>query len=96
MQHFNVAMDINMRHIEEQLSHAGYTTKDKNWILHYVDDILVGLMFPKDHLPLLRIVFQGLEHSGWTLNIQKGSWFQKKVDFLRVRISKDGLSQDLS
>ena len=38
-----------------------------NWCLIYLDDIIVFLKMPKDHLDWLRVVFQKLKEAGLKL-----------------------------
>lgn len=49
MQHFNIAMDQTVTYIKEQLAPKGLPPQTGNWVVRYVDDVLIGSTQPSDH-----------------------------------------------
>lgn len=60
----------------------------------FIDDIVVTGINRSDHLVNLRCVLDRLERSGFTINKDKCSFFQKKIFYLGYIIDADGLHKD--
>ena len=65
-----------------------------NWCLIYLDDIIVFLKMPKDHLAWLRPVFQKLKEAGVKLKHSKCEFLKKSLTDMGHRISERGIETD--
>ena len=57
----------------------------------YVDDTLAASKTFKEHVQLLRKIFQSYWDHGLLISPKKTKLFRKSVDFLSVKLSEDGL-----
>lgn len=87
----NSTLSRTMSGIRKEFLNKGFTGGEKQWLIKYVDDALVGSSKPELHLQVLRVIMGGLRKHGWTLNIEKGKWGVKEIDFLRYNISAAGV-----
>ena len=65
-----------------------------NFILVYIDDILIYLNIFKEHVQQVQKVLAKLEKAGLCLKILKYEFYQKRVKFLRFVISNKGIKID--
>ena len=61
-----------------------------NWCLIYLDDVILFLKMPRDHLVQLKAVFEILE-AGLKLKPSKCEFFKKSLTYFGHRISKEGI-----
>ncbi|GMF14429.1 unnamed protein product [Phytophthora fragariaefolia] len=64
---------------------------DLEFVVVYLDDILVFSENEKEHLEHLRIVFERLEKYGVSLNGKKCHILRKEVDYLGYTLSAEGI-----
>ena len=62
----------------------------------YLDDIIIFLSTPEEHLERLRLVFERFREHNLKLNPDECDFFRMKVQFLGHIVSKDGLEVDPS
>ena len=60
----------------------------------YLDDILIYSKSKKKHIVHVRAILEKLKEAGLQVNIEKCEFFKKKVAFLGVILSVDGLRMD--
>lgn len=75
------------------LSYALKSDFEEN-ISCYIDDILIGTKTFKDHLLVLKRLFQRLVEYNFTIRLSKCVFFQKKVSFLGFEVSMEGISPE--
>ena len=68
------------------------TLKGLDGIFVYVDDILVASHSKQEHLILLRLMFEHLQHSGLAINLAKCEFGKPELNFLGHKITKHGVS----
>ncbi|GBG64020.1 hypothetical protein CBR_g40266 [Chara braunii] len=66
----------------------------EDFVLVYIDDILIYSRTLEDHLTHLRTVLQRLRDDGFYAKLSKCIFAQAKVDFLRHQVSEHGLHMD--
>ena len=57
----------------------------------YLDDIIIFLKTPEDHIKRLRRVFQKIDEAGLHLKPSKCKFFKKRVEYLGHIVSKNGI-----
>ena len=65
-----------------------------NWCIIYLDDVIIFLKTPKEHLEHLRGVFEKLAQAGLKLKPRKCEFFKTKLSCLGHIVSKDGIETD--
>ena len=63
-----------------------------NWLLVYLDDLLIYSLTFEDHLQHLDMVLQRIEETGLKLNLNKCQLLWKEVSYLGHTISAEGVS----
>ena len=58
----------------------------------YFDDILVASHSKQEHLILLRLIFERLQHSGLAINLAKCEFGKPELNFLGHKITRHGVS----
>ena len=67
-----------------------------NWCLIYLNDVIVFLKMPKDHLIWLRAVFKKLKEAGLKLKPSKYEFFKKSLTYLGPKMLEGGIETDNS
>ena len=65
-----------------------------NWCIIYLDDVIIFLKTPKEHIQRLRGVFQKLWEAGLKLKPSKCEFFRTRISYLGHIVSKDGIETD--
>ena len=65
-----------------------------SWYLIYLNDIMMFSKTPKDHLVMLRTVFQKLKEVGLILKPSKCEGFRKSLTYLGHIVSEKGIKTD--
>lgn len=68
--------------------------KYEDFIVHYVDDILVYSHDEDSHLQHINILLRELYEAGLKINLKKCHFFQKEVTFLGFKINREGVQMD--
>lgn len=68
--------------------------KYENFLLHYIDDILIFSDDEEQQLQHLETVPQALDEAGLKLNINKCEFFKEQVMYLGYKIDRKGISMD--
>ena len=79
---------VNVPATFQRLMEACLCDLQYNWCLIYLNDIIVCLKMPKDHLLQLRAVFQKLKEAGLKLKPTKCEFFMKSLMYLGHKISE--------
>ena len=70
-----------------------------NWIeefvVIYIDDIIIYSKIFKEHLQHIRKVLEKLKKVKLMLKLKKCKWCEQNIEFLRYIVGKDGLKSDL-
>ena len=66
-----------------------------NWCIIYLDDVIVHVKTPKEHIERLRGVFEKLCKVGLKLKPSKCEFFKDRIAYLGHIVSKDGIEVDL-
>src|SRR6266540_358410 len=66
----------------------------RNFILVYLDDIIIYSKTWKGHLNHLRIVFEALREAGLMVKVKKCDFAKKELKFLEHIISREGIRTD--
>ena len=62
-----------------------------NWCLLFLNNIIVFLKTPKDHLVQLRAVFQNLKEAGLKMKPSKCDFLHKSLAYLGHKVSESGI-----
>lgn len=62
--------------------------------LVYLDDVIVPAATFEEHLRLLREVLSLLRNAGLTVKLEKCTFLKKKIKYLGVEITQDGIKTD--
>ena len=65
-----------------------------NWCIIYLDDIIVFLETPQEHIKRLHGVLQKLASAGLKLKPNKCEFFKKKITYLGHVVSEKGIEVD--
>jgi hypothetical protein len=65
-----------------------------DFVVVYIDDILIYSDFLEEHVEHFRKVFQRLKENKLYAKLEKCEFRVTKVDFLRHRITQEGLKMD--
>lgn len=68
--------------------------KYDDFILHYIDDILVFSKDEKSHLNHIKILLEELDGAGLKINSKKCQFFQKSVKYLEYKLDSEGVTMD--
>src|SRR6266498_2144320 len=66
----------------------------RNFILVYLDDIIIYSKIWKEHLNHLQLVFEALKGVGLMVKVKKCDFAKKELKFLRHIISREGIKMD--
>lgn len=66
----------------------------EDFIVHYVDDILVYSQDEDSHLQHINILLRELYEAGLKINLKKCQFFKQDVTFLGFKINKEGVEMD--
>src|SRR6266498_408525 len=66
----------------------------RNFILVYLDDIIIYSKIWKEHLNHLQLVFKALKEVGLIVKVKKCDFAKKELKFLRHIISRKGIRTD--
>jgi hypothetical protein len=69
-------------------------TEVREFVVNYIDDLLVASETLDDHLEHLRRVFEKLRQANMTINLEKSNFIQKEVKFLGHIFTIDGIKAD--
>jgi transposase InsO family protein len=69
-------------------------TEVREFVVNYIDDLLVASETLDDHLEHLRRVFEKLRQANMTINLEKSNFIQKEVKFLGHILTIDGIKAD--
>ena len=61
------------------------------WVIIYLDDIIIFLKTPREHIERLRRVFQRIHEAGLKLKPKKCEFFKTRIPFLGHIVSRDGI-----
>ena len=61
------------------------------YALIYLDNVIVFLLMPEEHLVRLRAVLERFLEHGLKLKPSKCHFFQMEIDYLGHKVSKDGM-----
>ena len=64
------------------------------WVIIYLDDIIIFLKTPREHIERLRKVFQKIHEAGLKLKPKKCEFFKTRISFLGHIVSRDGIECD--
>ena len=65
-----------------------------NWCIIYLDDIIIHLRTPEEHITRLRGVFERLRAAGLKLKPSKCTFFKDRIAYLGHIVSKQGIEVD--
>ena len=70
--------------------------RDRNfdWCIIYIDDIIIFLQSPQEHIQRLRGVFKKLWVAGLKFKPSKCGFFQSQISYLGHIVSKEGTETD--
>src|SRR6266540_2054520 len=66
----------------------------RNFVLVYLDDIIIYSKTWKGHFNHLRLVFEALRGAGLIVKVKKCKFTKKELKFLRHVISREGIRMD--
>ena len=66
----------------------------ENFVLVYLDDIIIYSKIWKGHLNHLRLVFKALKGAGLIVKVKKYEFAKKELKFLEHIISREGIRMD--
>jgi RNase H-like domain found in reverse transcriptase/Reverse transcriptase (RNA-dependent DNA polymerase)/Integrase zinc binding domain/Aspartyl protease len=72
----------------------GILDKYDDFVVHYIDDILIFSKDPQEHQRHLKIVVRELDEAGLKLNIGKCEFYQESVKYLGFQINIQGIEMD--
>lgn len=70
------------------------TEEVKTFTIIYVDDCLVVFRNVSEHLRHLRMLLETLKKANIPVNFEKSQFFRKEINYLRYRLSAEGMSTD--
>lgn len=77
------------------LVRALHSILDKyDFIVHYIDDILIYSKKESDHFQHIEIIVSELNNAGLKINLDKCNFFQKQVKFLGYQLDDRGVTMD--
>lgn len=65
--------------------------KYEDFVLHYVDDILIYSKDPESHLNHIKIVIEELDNAGLKINIDKCEFYKEEIIYLGFKLTQDGI-----
>lgn len=68
--------------------------KYEEFIVHYVDDILIYSKNDNEHMKHIKILLSELNNAGLKINLNKCEFFQNQVKFLGYKIDPKGVEMD--
>jgi hypothetical protein len=86
-----VRMPFRLRNANQTIQ-SNQVLHGLNFIFAYVDDILIASGSREEHLKHVDLVFQRLNEHGIVVNPKKCIFGVEELDFLGVRITKNGIS----
>nr|XP_015840034.1 PREDICTED: retrovirus-related Pol polyprotein from transposon 17.6 [Tribolium castaneum] len=69
-------------------------TEVREFVVNYIDDLLVASETLNEHLEHLRQVFEKLKQARMTINLEKSNFIQKEVKFLGHILTINGIKAD--
>ncbi|XP_064215678.1 retrovirus-related Pol polyprotein from transposon 297 [Tribolium castaneum] len=69
-------------------------TEVREFVVNYIDDLLVASETLNEHLEHLRRVFEKLKQARMTINLEKSNFIQKEVKFLGHILTINGIKAD--
>ena len=61
------------------------------WVIIYLDDIIIFTKTPKEHIEILRGVFQKRHEAGPKLKPKKCKLFKTRISYIGHIVSRDGI-----
>lgn len=68
--------------------------KYENFVVHYIDDILIFSKTEKEHMEHIQMVLKELDEAGLKINLDKCQFYQKEVLFLGYKLTRNGIEMD--
>ena len=65
-----------------------------DFVLVYLDNIIIYLKSLREHIDHIRLVFQALWEAGLKIKMEKCAFAQKELKYLDFRIGQDGVTVD--
>ena len=65
-----------------------------DFVLMYLDDIIIYSKSLREHIDHIRLVFQALREAGLKIKMEKCAFARKELKYLSFRIGRDGVAAD--
>lgn len=79
----------------QRMIHKVLNPKKIPGVLTYMDDIIIASKTVKEGMERLTLVLDALKEANLTLNLAKCNFFKRKIEFLGLEISSDGIKPGL-